>query len=195
MTDLSIEPTSTRETFLAQEARKLNGFEIVAALSTPGYVEGTVVNTGEQLAPVIGNAAAVGGGDLIADKITGFSSATWTPSPHPDDSASSGYLDGTYEVVFSSPRDSANYLVFITGVEDEGSQGYGVVPRISNKTVDGFKYQFFIGPNGSSNGTVNVTEIPDGTNELNITLQDLPDGAFIAQYSSQYQHDLMVMDF
>lgn len=193
MTDLLIEPTSRRETYLAQEANKVNGFEIVAALSTPGYVAGTVIDGVTQTGPKIGNAAAVGGGELILDKSANFSSATWTPSPDPTDVTSAGYLDGKYTVTFLAARDDANYLVFITGVEDLNGQGYQVVPRISNKTVDGFEYQFFIGPNGSANGTTSVTE--GSPSMLDINLADLPDNAGIAQYSSQYQHDLMVMDF
>ena len=214
MSNLLIEPTSTRDTFLAQEALvalsadTVNGFEVVLSASVQGGVgknsDGTAVepmfSSGQDYSTV--------SGDVNLFKAKGaLGKLEWIAAVVPgSDSDGNNYLDNRYKVTFTEPRSDAFYQVFITSqTGSENTQGYTVVPRVTDKTVDGFEYQMHYAPDGSSPSTATPTTIeatlPGQTQPVDIDILQITQvasGNFkgsIPVRSVQFEHDILIMDF
>lgn len=214
MSNLLIEPTSTRDTFLAQEALvslsadTVNGFEVVLSAAVQGGVGKNP--DGSAVSPLFasGSDYSTVSGDVNLFKSKGaLGKLEWIAAVVPtDDSEGNNYLNNRYKVTFTEPRPDAFYQVFIsTQTAEEGTQGYTVVPRVTDKTVDGFEYQIHYAPDGSSPSTatpvtVGVTNSVDGS-AMNIDVLEITQVASgnykgsIPVRSVQFEHDLLIMDF
>jgi len=196
MTDLLLEPTSRNEAFLAQEANKVNGFEIVAAAAVQGGV-GFTGPGGETLnAPVVGftDADTAPAGPVNLFKQKGFASLWWSPSPGPTTATANSQLESFYDAKFITARPDANYQVQVTlTYPSSATQGYGIVARIDDKTVDGFKYKLFMVPDGSIVSPTGPTGVL-AANALTF-LGTAPAGTNIPIYSTQFGHDVLIVDF
>jgi len=192
MSDLVLEPTTRREAFLAQEANKVNGFEIVAAAAVQGGVG--LAEDGETFkAPSIGKALAADApaGDVNLFKQQGFSSLTWEPSTG---TGGNDQLDNSYKATFLAKRPDTNYQVHVTITEpDAAVQGYGIVARTSEKTVEGFTYKLFLVPDGSSVSAFDQVAFSESPTFNNVS--GLPENTTIPVFSTQFGHDVLVVDF
>jgi hypothetical protein len=192
MSDLVLEPTTRRETFIAQEANKVNGFEIVAAAAVQGGV-GLEADGETFKPPSIGKALATDApaGDVNLFKQQGFSSLTWEPNTGTD---ANDQLNNSYKATFLAKRPDVNYQVHVTITEPDAQvEGYGIIARISEKTVEGFTYKLFLVPDGSTVSAfaeVAFDAAPTFNNN-----SDLPAATNIPVFSTQFGHDVLVVDF
>ena len=217
---LVIEPTSRRDTFLAQEAlkarvaSKLVVYSIVAGATVQGGVgsTGDVFNTpifestSATPSPLYGTTS----GPVNIWKSAGFADdgtgIQWNGASSDEDQPDN-YLNGEYQATFTTERPDPYYQVQITiSYPYETTQGYTIIPRVTEKTTEGFKYQLFYAPDGSTPSTADVSTIfapktDGGSDELQTVLavSKIPktDGGLegsIPVTAVQFSHSIIVID-